>query len=153
LWQADAGSDRHNWGSGSSPVLYKNLVIVNASAESGLLLAFDKKTGDQVWKASGMDWSWSTPLLVDVEGKQELVVSVRGAILGFAPATGKELWNCDGIPDYVCPTVAAKDGVVYAIGGRAGKAVAVRAGGKGEVKRLWTQKVGSNVGSPLVLDE
>jgi outer membrane protein assembly factor BamB len=156
VWQADAGTGTDSWGSGSSPILYKDLVIINASAESGLLLAFNKKSGDKVWQASGMKKSWTTPVLADVQDRQELVISVRGSLLGFDPDKGKQLWNCDGINDYVCSTVVAKDGIVYAIGGRQGRSLAVRAGGKGDVTAthvLWRQKVGSNVGSPVLYNE
>ncbi len=156
LWQADVGDRTHGWGSGSSPVLYKNLVIVNASVESGSLVAIDKETGAEVWRTGGMDASWNTPHLVDVGGgKQELVVSVKDKILAFDPATGAPLWNCDGIPDYVCPSIVSQDGVVYVIGGRTSRAIAVRAGGRGDVTdthRLWEAKAGANVVSPVIHD-
>lgn len=156
LWQADVGDRTHGWGSGTSPVLYKNLVIVNASVESGSLVAIDKETGAEVWRTGGMDASWNTPHLVDVGGgKQELVVSVKDKILAFDPATGAPLWNCDGIPDYVCPSIVSQDGVVYVIGGRTSRAIAVRAGGRGDVTdthRLWEAKAGANVVSPVIHD-
>ncbi len=156
LWQADVGDRTHGWGSGTSPVLYKNLVIVNASVESGSLVAIDKETGAEVWRTGGMKASWNTPHLVDVGGgKQELVVSVKDKILAFDPATGAPLWNCDGIPDYVCPSIVSQDGVVYVIGGRTSRAIAVRAGGRGDVTdthRLWEAKAGANVVSPVIHD-
>ena len=151
IWQADVGTGTHGWGSGTSPILYEDLVIVNASVESGSLLALDKKTGREVWRADGMSRSWNTPLLVTLDGgKQELVLSVKDSLLAFDPATGKQLWDCEGIHDYVCPSVVAKDGVVYAIGGRKKTAVAVKAGGRGRVEPLWRLTVGSNVPSPVV---
>ena len=156
LWQASAGDKTHGWGCGTSPVLYKNLVIVNASVESGSLVAIDKESGEEVWRAGGMRASWNTPHLVDVAGgKQELVVSVKGQILAFDPDTGDEVWNCDGIPDYVCPSIVSDSGVVYVIGGRTSKAIAIRAGGRGDVTeshRLWEAKAGANVVSPVVYE-
>lgn len=152
LWRADVGSRIHNWGSGTSPVLFRDLVIVNASVESGSLVAVDKRTGREAWRAGGMDASWNTPLLVDVPGGEtELVVSVRGRLLGFDPATGDELWSCASIDDYVCPSVVAHEGIVYAIGGRSKPGLAVRAGGRGDVtsQRLWQTSKGSNVSSPV----
>ena len=50
IWQTSVGTQVHNWGSGTSPVLYKNLVIVNASVESGSLVAIDKSTGQEAWR-------------------------------------------------------------------------------------------------------
>ncbi len=156
IWRTSVGSKTHGWGCGTSPVLYKGLVIVNASVESRSMVALDKKTGDEVWRAGGMRSSWNTPHLVDVKGgKQELVVSVKGRILGFDPASGEELWSCQGIPDYVCPSVVSHDGIIYALGGRSSHAIAVRAGGRGDVTdshRLWDKGVGANVSSPVVHD-
>jgi outer membrane protein assembly factor BamB len=88
-----------------------------------------------------------------VGGAQELVVAIKGKLLAFDPATGEQLWNCDAIDDYICPSVVAEEGVVYAIGGRRATAVAVKAGGRGNVTqshRLWSVAAGSNVASPLV---
>ena len=156
LWQSDVGEKLNGWGCGTSPVLYKNLVIVNASVESKSLVALDKQTGKEVWRAGGMTASWNTPHLVDLgDGTQELVVSVKDSILGFDPATGESLWRCDGIEDYVCPSVVSQQGVVYVIGGRQSKAIAVRAGGRGDVTdthRLWEAKAGANVTSPSIYD-
>ncbi len=157
LWQADVGSGTDVWGSASSPVLYKNLVVVNAGVESGSLVALDKQTGTPVWKTPGVKRAWGTPVLVDVPGGQpELVMNLPKTVAGYDPDTGKPLWTCQGIDDgYICTSVVAKDGVVYAIGGRNNTAVAVKAGGRGDVTkthRLWTQKAGANVPSPVLYE-
>lgn len=155
VWNADVGTRTHGWGCGTSPVLYKDLVIVNASVESGSLYGINKKDGSIAWKSSGMRSSWNTPHLVDVDNRQELVVSVQGKILAYDPGTGESLWSCRGVQDYVCPSIVSSNGVVYAIGGRNSKCFAVRAGGKGEVSDthlLWEAKAGSNVASPVVHD-
>ena len=111
LWQTSVGTKTHGWGSATSPVLFENLVIVNASVESGQLVALDEKTGRQVWQAPGMDQSWSTPALVKTEqGAVELAVSTKNDVLGFDPKTGKQLWSCQAVEDYICPSVVAHDG-------------------------------------------
>jgi outer membrane protein assembly factor BamB len=157
LWKASVGTRTHGWGSASSPVLYKGLVIINAGVESGAVVALNKKTGKPVWRYGGIQRSWSTPVLVELSGgKTELALSVPGKIVGIDPDNGKELWHCDGIDDYICPSVVARDGIVYAIGGRQHKAVAVRAAGRGDVTkthRLWEQFVGSNVSSPVLVGD
>ncbi len=156
LWQASVGDKTHGWGCGTSPVLTKHLVIVNASVESGSLVALNQENGEEVWRAGGMNSSWNTPHLVDAgQGKQELVVSVKDKILAFDPETGKQLWHCEGIPDYVCPSIVSREGVVYVIGGRSSRAIAVRAGGRGDVTqthRLWEAKAGANVVSPVIYE-
>jgi len=152
LWHTLVGKNIHGWGSGTSPLLYKNLLIVNASVESGAMVALDKMTGKEVWRTPGVRSAWNTPVLVTVPaGELELVVSVQDRLLALNPDTGKELWNAEGVHRYVCPSVVAHDGVVYAIGG-GHTSLAVRAGGRGEVTQthgLWRVKKGSNVSSPV----
>ena len=154
LWHADVGSKIHGWGSAASPVLCQDLVIINAAVESDSLVALNKQTGKEVWRAGGMKESWNTPILVPVAGgKQELVVAIFGKVLGFDPATGEQLWSCaTGIGWYMVPSLVNDKDVVYCIGGRTGGALAVRAGGRGDVtqsRRLWTLNKGSNVSSPI----
>jgi len=157
LWRADVGSKIHGWGSAASPVLYKSLVIVNAGVESESLVALNKDTGKEVWRAGGIKESWNTPIFVPVGGgKSELVVAIMGKVLGFDPDTGERLWSCaTGIGWYMVPSLVNDKDVVYCIGGRTGGSLAVRAGGRGDVTqthRLWTLNQGSNVPSPILHD-
>jgi hypothetical protein len=155
LWQADCGDKTHGFGSGASPALFENLVIVNACVESKSLIAFDKKTGKQAWEVEGIDAAWNTPLVVEADGKHELVLSMKNKLVAYDPATGDELWTCDGIKDYVCPSVIHHNGIVYAIGGRGRVGLAVKTGGRGDVTethRLYELKRGSNVSSPVLYD-
>jgi len=154
LWRADVGANTHGWGSAASPVLYQELVIINAAVESESLVALNRQTGKEVWRAGGMKESWNTPILVPVAGgKRELVVAIAGKVLGFEPGTGELLWSCaTGIGWYMVPSLVNNGDVVYCIGGRTGGGLAVRAGGRGDVTashRLWTLNKGSNVSSPL----
>jgi outer membrane protein assembly factor BamB len=155
LWHVPVGKGISGWGSAASPVLYKNLLIVNTSVESGALLALDKNTGKEVWRAPGIRSAWDTPVLVTApSGGRELVISMQNWLLGLDPDTGKELWRADGVHRYVCPSVVAHGGVVYAIGG-GHTALAVKAGGRGDVTAthvLWRVKKGSNVSSPVYHD-
>lgn len=162
VWHVDVGEQTKGWGSSNSLVLFENLLIVNASIESGTLRALDKSTGKEVWKASDIRGAWNTPLLVKTgTGSTELVLSLPGSpegkIVGYDPQTGEQLWTSQGIPDggYICPSVIAHEGVVYAIGGRKNTALAVKAGGKGDVTEtheLWRTNKGSNVSSPAYHD-
>lgn len=158
LWQTDVGSTTHGWGTASSPVLYQDLVLINASVESESLVALDRTTGEEKWRASGIREAWNTPVLVTASsGRVELVVAIAGKVLAFDPATGNPLWSCNtDIGWYMVPSVVAADGIVYCLGGRSGiAALAVRSGGSGDVTkshRLWTSQKGSNVSSPVYLD-
>ena len=157
LWHSEVGSGQRGWGSANSPLLYQGLVIINASVESGSLVALDTQTGDEVWRAGGIRSSWNTPALVETpEGGTELVVSMQHWLLGFDPSTGKELWKCTGVPTYACPSAVSHAGVVYVTGGRGTKyTFAVRAGGRGDVSEThvrWRVAKGSNVSSPVYHD-
>jgi outer membrane protein assembly factor BamB len=155
LWQADVGASSSGWGTAASPLLHRELLIINASVESESLIALDRHTGQEKWRAPGIRESWNTPLVVNTaEGKQELVVAIQGKVLAFDPDSGESLWSCDtDISWYMVPSVVAAEGIVYVLGGRSGTAaLAVRAGGTGDVTRthrLWTSKHGSNVTSPV----
>jgi outer membrane protein assembly factor BamB len=158
LWHADVGSGIHGWGSAASPILFQDKLIVNAGVESESLIALDKATGKEKWRAGGIRESWNTPILVTLpNGSTELVVAIFGKILGFDPISGEELWSCaTDIGWYMVPSLVAHNGIVYCIGGRSGGALAVRAGGRGDVTethRLWTGQKGSNVSSPIYHDK
>lgn len=154
LWQAQVGEGTHQWGTGASPVLFQNLVIINASIESQSVVGLDKATGKEVWRAGGIRESWSTPLVLQLpNGKSELIVSTRGKAFGFDPATGKLLWECRAVDDYVCPAVVGQGEVAYITGGRKPHTLAIRAGGRGDVSSshiLWESKKSTKVPTPLL---
>ena len=160
LWRVNLGhqSSNRRWGSGASPVLYQNKVIVNAAEEGRAVFALDKLTGQEVWKAEAdsLELCFGTPVLVDGKGgSADLVLAVPGELWGLSPDTGKLRWFADtGIDGNVSPSVVAADGVIYSTGGypRLGS-VAVRAGGKGDVTQtniLWSSQNASYVPTPVV---
>lgn len=171
LWRKDVGKMTHIWGNASSPILWKNLAILWCGPGSQqTLLAVDKTTGKTVWEhkepgGNGTETrpyvgSWSTPIVVPVDGHDELILTVPGKVKGFDPATGKELWSCDGLvnPDgdkVEYASVVFADGVVVALAGYGGAALAVLAGGQGDVtsKRLWHHpRNPQQIGSPVIVD-
>lgn len=153
LWKADVGKELNGWGSGTSVVLYDNLVIVNASVESEAIIALSKADGQEVWRFEGIEQSWSTPVIAkSAEGRNELIVSMKGRVFGLAPDSGEKLWECVSVQDYVCPSVIAHDGVAYVTGGRKPFCMAVRLGGSGNVLAthvLWQIAQTPKVGTPL----
>ncbi len=156
LWRTNCGTGTHPFGAGSSPVLYKNLVIINASVESGDLIALSKSDGSEVWRQPGIEASWNTPVIYEANnGARELALTIKGKILAFDPDTGEPRWTCDGIPDYICPSIIVQDGILYVIGGRTNKTIAIRPGGSGDVTEshtVWDIAKGSNVSSPVYHD-
>ena len=157
LWHADVGSGTDGWGSAASPVLYKDLVIVNASVESQSLVALSKQTGKEVWRVEGIRQAWNTPHLAKTpEGKTELAIGIEGKLMGLDPDRGEQLWSCGGYQSYMCPSPVADHGVVYAVWGR--RTLGVRLGGRGNVERshqlwnFWRNRAGSTVSSPVYHD-
>jgi hypothetical protein len=155
LWKHGVGTGTDRYGSGSSVRLFEDLVLVNASIESGAVVALKKENGDEVWRFEGLRRSWGTPAFVETgAGQYELVVSSQERISGLDPRTGKELWHCEGIQDYTCPSVVPGKGVAYVTGGRTSSLIAVRAGGSGDVTNtdrvLWRKPIGGNVPTPVL---
>lgn len=160
LWEADAGDylDRRGWGSASSPIIFKDKVIVTASIEDEALYAFDTKTGSQVWRspASGLASTWSTPITVNHEGRESILLAVPYEIWAYNPENGRLRWSCEAVmSDSLCGSPIVKDGLVYAMGERGGGSVAIKAGGKGDVTKThlaWEGKNGSRIGTPILWD-
>ena len=161
LWnkQVGTGADPRGWGTASSPILYKDMVIVTAPAESQAIVAFNKQTGEQVWKqeAEGFVGTWGTPVLVEVDKQRtDLVIGVPYEIWGLNPETGKLRWYCEASQDdSYCSSVVAEGDTVFAVEGRGGGSFAIRAGGKDDVTKthvLWSGKERNRIGSPLLMD-
>ena len=99
LWsRTDLGPFEGPWGTAASPVMVGDLVIQNCDAQDqAYLLAVDKRTGRTVWKTPRdvpERGGWSTPVLVNVDGRQELVLNGETAVTAYDPASGTKLWWC-----------------------------------------------------------
>jgi outer membrane protein assembly factor BamB len=170
LWHRDLGEQRHIWGNASSPVLHGDVCYLNfGPGQRTFLIAVDKRTGKTRWHVDepggdsgeerpGRDkppWigSWSTPILIQSGNREELVLSWPKRVAAFDPQTGKEFWTCSGLNPLVYTSPIYQDGIVVGMGGYGGMALAVRAGGAGDVtetRRLWhhpktKQRIGSAV--------
>ncbi len=157
-WRAAVAPDpgTHNFGSGASPILYKDLLIVPAGVECESIIAFDRRKGNEVWRAptSGYGSCWSTPALADLGERKELLLSVPDEIWALNPENGKLRWHAKSFAERtICPSIVTANGVAYAIGGRQGGSIAVRAGGRGDVTKshvVWSGTSGSYVPSPVL---
>ena len=159
LWKKSVGENREQkgWGTASSPIVYKDLVIVPAFIESDAIYAFNGKTGELAWKqdSPGYTSNWSTPILVEADGRTDLVLAVPGEVWGMNPESGKLRWYCE-IPgsDSARASVVADGDLVFAMaGGRgASTSVALKAGGKGAIEPIWTGRDVSSIASPVIHD-
>lgn len=154
-WTVSLGDQTHAFGTANSPVLYKDLVILNAGVEGNAIVGLDKKSGEEVWKHEGVNRSWNTPILITANGRDELIYSEEGAVRALDPATGKEIWHSKGIDDYICPSVIPVGDMVVAMGARKNTTIAIKTGGTGDVtdtNLVWELDKGSNVSSPTYHD-
>ena len=143
------------------PVLHGDTLIVCWDQEGdSFLYAFDKRTGKQLWKVPRDEkTSWSTPLVVEHEGKPQVIVSATKRIRGYDISTGALLWECAGLTDNVVSSPVYTDGVVIAGNSYYSQAMlAIRlAGAKGDITGttnvLWKlNRMTPYVSSPLLYD-
>lgn len=154
---AEYGAFQINWGHGSSPIVYKDLVILPCYHEpASYLLALDRRTGETRWRAEQESkvLSYSTPLVVERTGGDELVLNTSDGIEAYDPATGKALWHMDEPNRFPIPTPVHHDGVVYTSRGyRSGPYAAIRTGGRGDIDEshvLWKVPTGAPYIASLV---
>ena len=118
VWKADFGpmQSLHGHGEGSSPVLYKDTLIVNWDHEgSSFVVALDKRTGQERWKVQRNEvTSWATPIIVSHAGKTQVIVSGTSRVRGYDLANGKVLWECGGLSSNIVASPVAADGMVFA---------------------------------------
>lgn len=139
LWKADLGKlGTVGMGTGTSPILYENLVIVQCDEENGgasFIVGIDKKTGREAWRTSRkIQVSWSTPLLVRTAKRAELITSGTEAIVSYDPKTGAELWRHKGVESNAIPSPVAAGNLVFLSAGYPAKiAMAITLGGTGDL--------------------
>ena len=138
-WNAQLGKmGTVGMGTGTSPILYENLVIVQCDEENGessFIVALDKKTGKEVWRTPRkVQVSWSTPLLVRGATRSELIASGTEFVISYDPATGKELWRHKGVESNAIPSPVANSDMVFVVAGFPAKiAMAIKLGGSGDL--------------------
>ena len=104
------------WGAGMSPVLYKDLVLFCQDDDlHPALYAFDKHTGDLLWKDDRNDMAvnYSHPVICETSSGDEIVVAGTGLLIGYEPKTGKRLWQARTLLRNIKTTPVSRDGIVY----------------------------------------
>ncbi len=149
LWQRSLPVDHHH-GSGSSAIVYKNLLIlVRDGRDEQYVIALDTKTGETVWKTNRPPLrtpnaefrkSFSTPLVFEAAGRTQMVVPGAQWLVSYDPETGKELWRADdGNGETAVPRPIFGNGMVYVTTGVLGSARpqlwAIRPDGQGDVTK------------------
>ncbi|MBW3541847.1 MAG: PQQ-like beta-propeller repeat protein, partial [Planctomycetes bacterium] len=135
LWSHHLGDFEGPWGTAACPVLAGDFVVQNCDADrDARIVAFDKKTGEPAWETKRPDHrGWSTPILVNVAGREELVVNGHDGPRAYDPANGRELWHVKSFNGRGSPTVTPWEDLLLVINGLRGDVYAVRPGGDGSV--------------------
>jgi outer membrane protein assembly factor BamB len=150
-WQTEVGPFVSMHGYGSSPVLYGNLVIVQGDSNGpGWLAAVDRTTGDIAWRVQRGDGaSFATPLVTQIAGKPQVILTGQKTVISYNPLTGDKLWQTEG-PAMVCANTPAWRGdLVFVSGGYPQSGVwAIKVDGSGQI--VWQKTFKCYVPSLLV---
>jgi outer membrane protein assembly factor BamB len=137
------------WGFGSSPIIYQNMVIVQCDVQQGsFLAAFDVTSGRELWRTAREDVpTWSTPTIFEGNTRTELVVNGYKHAGGYDPWTGKELWRLSGGGDIPVPTPIGAHGLIFLSSAHGGKRPlqAIRLGATGDITPQNDSELGRHI--------
>lgn len=151
LWSQNIGDIKTvGLGVGTSPVLYRDLIVIQADQDSGedsFIVALDKKTGEEVWKVPRpTQATFTTPVVAtDAAGRDQLVTAGTELVIAYDPATGEELWRAPGLESNAIHVPLVGDGMVIVTAGYPSKVVkALRLSAESEDERLlWSYNKGT----------
>ena len=180
LWKRDLGTIRHIWGWAGSPVIHGDAVFLNAGpGERQFVCAVDKRTGDVRWQTDDpggaadkspqtKNWlgSWSTPQVVEVGGREQVLVFMQHKVNAYDPKSGKVIWTVQGAGPlaysdvYVSPPQPDGGRIGLALAGFTGAAIGFKVApdASGDVTathRLWQdpQKHPQRIGTGVILGD
>jgi outer membrane protein assembly factor BamB len=170
LGRIDAGAydaPDYEWGTASSPILYRDLVIVQCDQQKGsFLVALRVKDGSVAWRTEREELpSWATPNVYATggDGRAELVTNAPRFIRGYDPATGQELWRLGRSSNITAPTPVFDRDLIVVMSGRRPNApiFVIKAGARGDITLpegatgggavLWTrERAGAYMPTPVI---
>jgi len=125
-WVVRAGGfeSEYPFGYGASPMIWGDTVIASADSKKGWIAAFDKTTGKEVWKTDRhlANSSYSSPILSDVGGREQILLSGGKQVASYDPETGKQLWLVPSGVATTAGTMVWNETLVFASGGYPTKA-------------------------------
>jgi outer membrane protein assembly factor BamB/protein tyrosine phosphatase (PTP) superfamily phosphohydrolase (DUF442 family) len=145
LWKVDLGRidlgaydiPTVEWGSASSPIIWKDLVILQCDTQTdSFIVALNANTGETVWKTDRDELpSWGTPTVAATSQGDELIANASNFIRGYDPRTGKELWRLGKSSKITAPTPVFADDMLVVASGRAPERpiFVVKAGARGDL--------------------
>ena len=138
IWAKHLGIPKNSYGHASSLISHEDLLFVQYDQkDNSKLLAFDMASGNPAWQVKRGVISWSSPILIDNNGRTELILTNCKAVDSYDPKTGKLLWHVECLGGEVAPSAAYADGIVFVANDHA-TASAIDVGNHGsEPKILW----------------
>lgn len=139
VWEKDLGdmTIKLGFGEGSSPALYGDKLILTWDHEGdSFIVALDKRTGEELWRVPRDErTAWATPLVVEHQGKAQVITNATNRVRSYELETGKLLWEASGMTDNTIPSPVASGGMVYVTSGFRGNALlAIRLdGARGDI--------------------
>lgn len=163
LWTRGFGSLDNPYGHASSPVIFGSGVLLQldqgTSADDGksLLMALDLVSGKTVWQIKRpVGGSWSTPLVINVDGKEQAITTANPWVIAYDPHNGQELWRADCLGGEVAVSAVFGQGYVL-VANQGSNSAAIRPDGRGDVTKsavAWTAGDGlPDIVSPVVWDD
>jgi outer membrane protein assembly factor BamB len=144
LW-SDLGGTVLQHGYASSPIAYGKNVIVLVGAEEKSIVAFDQKDGKVTWATESFQNSYSTPKIMEIDGKVQLVTFMAHELVGLDPGTGELLWRYEFANQFeqnINMPVLADNGVLFVSSPQVG-ARGVKVSGTGdetEIEEVWSTR-------------
>ena len=157
IWRHSPGEFHSIQGFCSSPVIYKDMVILNCDQDApAAIVAYDRHTGHEKWRADrpNRTRSYCTPIIRELAGREQLVLSGSKCVASYDPETGKQLWLVDGPTEQFVASLVTTDGIVFVTGGFPTlHLIAIDPSGQGNItksKVLWHDHRGASyVPSPI----
>ena len=114
LWSKNLGFADNHYGHSSSLIIFENLLIVQWDQNKGSkLIAYDIRSGKEIWNVPRKSISWSSPICVDTGSRMELILTNSESLTSYDPRTGAVFWNEDILGGEMGPSAAFADGIVY----------------------------------------
>jgi outer membrane protein assembly factor BamB len=124
VWEVDLGDKRmrNGFGEGSTLALHGNtLVVVWDHRGESFIVALDTRDGSELWRQPRDEVdTWATPLILEVNGRPQVIVSAQGRIRGYDLETGDVIWEGDGLTRNPIPSPVHEDGLVILTSGFGG---------------------------------
>ncbi|MDZ4849509.1 MAG: PQQ-binding-like beta-propeller repeat protein [Pirellulaceae bacterium] len=174
-WSRKLGEFRHMWGDGSSPVIYGDRIILNGGpGKDNFVMGLDLASGNTLWKTDEPTTgdgernennkyvgSWATPVLTQIDGKDQFICNMSTRVNSYDPETGAILWTCDGFRgpkgDLAYSSAIVAGDFCVALSGFNGPSIGFKLGGSGNItqsNRVWRNEANpQSIGTGVYVDQ